>query len=804
MRPHERDAAMRELSALTRGGDRKRSFKRGNQTVMSRNRWLQSWHWMIAGALLAGGAARAADFLSWDDGCEKIGLSAGGSIFNGSCSPFDPKILTVATDMGGSFITYDAGIRWHTIHYKQLAGSISAAAAFHPKNPDVIYWDNRGSELKVSRDQGMTWNHVGQTQPWDREPITRIWLDPDYPERIFVGAADSTFYSSDEGQTWKTCDGVSGSLFRVVADRQSPKGARVYYAGTSSGVFRSDDGAATFVKKVSGLYGQTLAGFAGGSNSKETILYAAVPCEISNGKLAGGMYRSKNRGETWERCMNPKINMETARSSDYVRTDVPQYMSVACSDTQPERAYVFCDGTSFFPPNHTTIYRTDNAGEGWQSTFFSDPRFQKGDPRLKDPNGVCNVEADWETDAWGQREQGLVRGLEINPSNPDMVVFVQTRDIHYTLDAGKTWKSPYAGTCSVDKDGKKVWANSGEVVTSTWNYYIDPFDKLNRFIGYTDIGLARSMDGGKMWLPEMEYLKKVLPKGCDNTCYAMTFDPDVPGRVWAAFSSAHDIPNENALYRKPKKQRMGCIAVSDDHGATWKKLEMPVEGPVMSIVVDRKSPKDRRTLYASVFESGVVRSDDGGKTWELKNTGLDPEGPKRCLNLILHQDGTLFVATTAKEKKSKVGVGVYRTTDRGETWQNIADKQKWVWIRDFTVNPADSQTVLVPTSVIDPGLHRTTDGGKTWTTIYQNPNQYHFFGATYHPTHNGWIYLSCGESGDGAGYGLYLSKDDGKTWAPFTKIPFQAIQRITFDSNDPTSMYLTTFGSSVLKTPVEP
>lgn len=51
---------------------------------------------------------------------------------------------------------------------------------------------------------------------------------------------------------------------------------------------------------------------------------------------------------------------------------------------------------------------------------------------------------------------------------------------------------------------------------------------------------------------------------------------------------------------------------------------------------------------------------------------------------------------------------------------------------------------------------------------------------------------------------LYLSRDDGETWAPFTTLPFSNIMRVHFDPSDPHSVILTTFGASVLRGPDTP
>jgi hypothetical protein len=49
-----------------------------------------------------------------------------------------------------------------------------------------------------------------------------------------------------------------------------------------------------------------------------------------------------------------------------------------------------------------------------------------------------------------------------------------------------------------------------------------------------------------------------------------------------------------------------------------------------------------------------------------------------------------------------------------------------------------------------------------------------------------------------------LSRDDGDTWEPFESFPHRNAQRVAFDPADPSKIYVTTFGASVLMGPASP
>ncbi|HZW32943.1 MAG TPA: hypothetical protein VFF52_19665, partial [Isosphaeraceae bacterium] len=461
-----------------------------------------------------------------------------------------------------------------------------------------------------------------------------------------------------------------------------------------------------------------------------------------------------------------------------------QYEFVLTTDVNPARVYASrgADGQ---------VFRSDDRGTTWHRTLFQSrrsPEFNVG------PNYRLD-----ETNGWGE----TISGFGINPVNPDEVIATDWMDCLITRDGGKTWEA--AHTRSAEEPGRRGkgmrWVHTGLVVTTVWHYYLDPFEPNRHYIAYTDIGYARSTDAGKTWYWQ-------FGRPLRNTTYELAFDPETPGRIWAAFADLHDIPNWNVIAGRHYFARAsGGVGISTDFGVTWKDTSQGLPGkPITSVIVDPRSPKGSRTLYASAFEAGVYTSTDGGQRWA--RTAGSPGAPGvnvRTCRLILHADGTLFCLVTGLRKDRRwvaEGPGLYRSKDGGTSWEWINRTQPLLWPKDYDVDPRDSRVIYLGAADANNdqgGLYKTTDGGTRWTRIARKGGD--CFGATIHPRKPDWVYLCIAEGDEEPG--LWLSQNAGRTWKALEGMPFRNAQRVTFDPRDDSIIYVSTFGGSVWRGPAE-
>jgi photosystem II stability/assembly factor-like uncharacterized protein len=776
--------------------------------------------WALACALSVIGARPAvagpwaeADLVkasSADSAWVNVGIGGGGAFYQPAGSPHDPKLVFVSSDMGQLFRSTDAGKNWRMIDWRNCPHVKSPV--FHPTNPDVIYAPAyEGDVLRVSKDKGVLWREVGGADPaWKGHNQLALAIGAKDASLLLLSTDKGLFRSADGGEKWQAvaaapaggpAPAVAGMIGLFIDPAAGSSGGAatadkaVCLGASKDGVFRSDDGGRTWAAKSTGLPHREIRGFAAGSDGKKTMIYCLLPSKKADGKIvgpggpqAGGVWRSADRGETWESAMGDGIRLTAGGNMD-------QFVFLSMAQTHPDTVYVTNEGTDGPPPNHYTVYRTDDAGKTWQDCFYNDPRSGAAG---------CNAEVGWLTYDRSRGFGDKALSFGVNAGNPDQVFYTNYGEVFITNDGGKSWQQAF--TRQAAGQGKPArgqrWESCGAEDTTTWRYVFDPHDKNRAYICYTDIGFARSEDRGASWL----YDSKGRPS--TNTTYDLAADPDVAGVFWGAFSDMHDIPTWR--YAQGPGKTGGGVGKSTDHCKSWtlQNRGMP-RAPCTAICLDPTSPKDARVLYAGSYGHGVFKSTDGGASWQDKSTGIDPPGNRQVYAVRRWKDGTLYCTVAARRKGAgaadNLTGGLFMSTDAAETWTRISSDAMYRCV-EFDVDPTDKNIIYV--AAMDGlghkgGVYRTTDGGKTW----DNPkidydkricDYIEGMTVTIHPRLRNVIYF-CAHS-----HGMFISKDSGKTWAaasPAQSPPHMKVQRFFWDPQDPKTVYTATFGGGIWKGP---
>src|SRR5829696_8483252 len=250
-----------------------------------------------------------------------------GRVSGFAVDPTNPSRYYVAVASGGVWKTVNSGITWTPVFDNEASYSIGAIT-LDPKNPLTIWvgtGENNsqrsvsyGNGLYKSDDGGRTWRNVGLKTS---EHIGRIAIDPKDSNIVYVAAQGplwgpggdrGLFKTTDGGKTWKNILNISENtgVTDVVVDPNNPD--TVYAAayqrrrhiwtlingGPESALYKSTDAGATWRKIRAGLP-TTEIGRIGLALSPvdSNVLYATVEAA----EKRGGIFRSADRGESWER-----------------------------------------------------------------------------------------------------------------------------------------------------------------------------------------------------------------------------------------------------------------------------------------------------------------------------------------------------------------------------------------------------------------------------------------------------------------------------------------------------------------------
>jgi photosystem II stability/assembly factor-like uncharacterized protein len=520
----------------------------------------------------------------------------GGPVTELVAAPTNPQVLYAVAD-GTFYRSTDGGAIW------TRGDDATFNLAVDAVDPFLVY-AIRPLRFARSGNGGATWQELDMPA----SPVHQLVAHPRFTKTVFALTDEGLFQSTNAGWSWKKLRprGLPAQFraHRLVIDPAAPR--RLYLAlqvlptGTPR-LFKSVNGGATWQPIDNGpLSGKPILEIAPSPGSPR-ILYVATPEDV---------YKSVDAGRSW-----------TAVGHAGGVIGITHLLAV-----QPDRP------NTVYTAGGAGVFRSQDAGKTWtllpglpdgafvfellvlpRSLFVAASAFNHPGGVFKSMDGGSS---------WTFASRGIHSLIvtAIQFGEPGTLWILADFVLFRSTDQGLTWSRVHPDP---------------HATLPPMAVAVDPTDRANVFVLYSDGATWRSDDAGQTWetggSAEMQALD-------------LEVDPQTPSTLYAA--------------------GYGGIAKSTDAGDTWTPL--PVENAAFYGDID-VAPSSPSTLYAAGndgdFNTFFLRSQDGGATWtrlSLFNRDLTP--PALAVDPL--------VATTVYSTDDDF---VLRSTDAGETWSAVSD-----------------------------------------------------------------------------------------------------------------------------------
>jgi photosystem II stability/assembly factor-like uncharacterized protein len=545
----------------------------------------------------------------------------GGTVLALAADPFQSGFLLAGTLEVGLFRSDDNGLTWSPSGAGLPPGSITQVV-FDPRTPGTVYVGTEGLGVFKSRDRGVTWKAAndGLCCSAVRAGIGALTLDPGSPSTLYASRIDGQdwlFKTENGGRSWfPVARELSRRLLYATSLAVDPRNGAVY-AGMAygRGVYRSDDGGRTWIWRGRGLPERSI--FTVGVHPRTGHVFAGTDSE--------GLYVSFDGGGRWR----------PARKG----LPSPWVSGLAFHPTSPNVVYAATAEVQLGPVLYPGgVARSTDGGLTWSPAVAGldghgalalalDPRAPAALYAGTRRGGVFGSTAG---ERWVPLNRGLralpVAAVSADPGHPSRLVVAAESGLFRSEDGGQIWSLlqrelyfPPRVDIAIDPARtdtifatayRKLWRSRSD--GASWRRIGQELDRaeilgsavLDRRAGppllylATFEGVARSADEGRTWaMTQVEACSVPL---------SFALAGPAPGRLY--LGAGYDgrcggLPG-------------GGIFRTDDAGLHWTKLGLDQQTVHLLAV----SPDDPETLYAAVW-GAVVRSADGGATWDLVPSG---------------------------------------------------------------------------------------------------------------------------------------------------------------------------------------
>ena len=292
----------------------------------------------------------------------------------------------------------------------------------------------------------------------------------------------------------------------------------------------------------------------------------------------------------------------------------------------------------------------------------------------------------------GYSEASFLRSSRAITNNSENILTIQAdpinpNTIYYgTVDNGLFKTS----------DSGELWEKMGTITGAVLSISINPKDNNTIFIG-NDYSVSRSLDGGENWEivhsdPQSKWLRAVV------------VDWYKPKIIYAA--------SEN-----------GSVIQSKDNGDNWN-IIYQIEAQIKQLLID---PFDSRILYAVDHQGNIHKTINSGKDW-VKITDKELYENPEAWPIDLEDYHGLFNLATDPNTKNRIYAStegsLVRSNDGGKTWQPLdslipAGDEKHNTVQNIAVDSSNPKIIYFTVLNV---IHKTNDSGKNWHTIENFPS----------------------------------------------------------------------------------
>jgi len=646
-----------------------------------------------------------------------------GRIIDVENHPTNARIIYLGAAGGGVWKSNDSGTTFNPI-FDDYAQSIGVVK-LDPKNPDDIIWVGTGEiwtrnsvsigdGLYKSEDGGNNWKKMGFE---NSERISSIAINPNNTDEMYVGVLGALWSDSEDRGVYKSLDGgktwdkilyvgPSTGAADVIIDANNPS---VIY--TSMWEFRRSGWGFTSGGKTSALYKSTDSGktwnkihngFPEGSLGRIAIAIAPNNSDIlysvleTGEKATNGLWKSLDAGESWEHLNN-----------DFGLTVRPFYFSRITID--PRNPDVVVKGGlngSISRDGGKTFKSLGNMHSDIHDVVFD---INNSDVLYSGTDG--GIYRSWD----GGTTFEIVENLPLSQFYHISVDNETPYNVYGGLQDNGSWYGPSSSPGGVNA---RDWNSVG---------YGDGFRVLKhptKNIVYSEMQGAENVwryDIDKNRTRTVQPMKrKGDPDLRFNWNAPMAVSSHVPDRFYMGSQFVHksddmgeswDIISPDLTTNDPSKQdqsKSGGLSV-DNSGAENH----------TTIFTIAESPLDENVLWVGTDDGNVQVTKDGGKNWINVTSNLKdiPENTwVYHIEASVHGKGTAYAVfeghTTGDLKPYTL-----KTTDYGETWENIISEDVKGFVRNIQEDYVSENLLFLGTEF---GLYVTIDGGKNWSKFENN------------------------------------------------------------------------------------